>query len=201
MTEKRDDCRDRQAGERKGDGTGGMLLMPAESLPGDAFADCCRRHRAARAQDSAHQERLPAAGGRPDCRSSPVPRSTETLFPRLERSAGPAAVHHVGRIAGFHNPGADCAVLLLGVELQEAVRVGPDPLRHGRFQDQSLPVSNVAAPWCATADNGKPPGARRQARMPSVYASRLDSLLLSFISSCPWPSASWSREAVRSVRF
>jgi hypothetical protein len=60
------------------------------------------------------------------------------LIPGLEALVGPSAVLHVRRIARFHDPVHDLSVITLDVELQERVRIGPDPLRDDAFQDQTL---------------------------------------------------------------
>ena len=42
-------------------------------------------------------------------------------------------IHHVRRIAGLRNPARDVPAVVLYIELQEAVRIGPKP-----FRDRSL---------------------------------------------------------------
>src|SRR5207237_128368 len=45
----------------------------------------------------------------------------------LQRAFAPATVNHVRRIAGFHDPANRLAIFAFHIELQEAMRIGPEP--------------------------------------------------------------------------
>src|ERR1700739_4659681 len=52
------------------------------------------------------------------------------FIPGFERGLGPALPSHVRRIAGFHNPMLHFTLFVLSVQLQKAMRIGPEPFRH-----------------------------------------------------------------------
>src|SRR6266850_3627457 len=66
------------------------------------------------------------------------PHGHRDLVSCLEAPDAPPAVDHVGRITRFHDPAHRLPVLTFYVELQEGVRIGPDPLHDGAFQHKAL---------------------------------------------------------------
>ena len=58
---------------------------------------------------------------------------------RFEGLLGPAEIGHVRRIARFGDPMYDFALVVLRIEFQEAVRIGPEPLRDCSGQSEFFP--------------------------------------------------------------
>src|SRR5688572_4885911 len=61
------------------------------------------------------------------------------LIARLEQQPAPPSLHQVGGVGGFDDPVDALAVGVLHVELQPAMRVGPDP-----FGDNALELERLA---------------------------------------------------------
>src|SRR5258705_4439741 len=64
------------------------------------------------------------------------PDRDRDLVPDFEALLGPSPVLHVRRIARFHDPPYGLPVFTFDLELQEGVRVGPDPFGDGAFQHE-----------------------------------------------------------------
>jgi hypothetical protein len=62
--------------------------------------------------------------------------SDSDLISRFERLLAPAQVDHVGWITGLGSPMRDVALVILHIEPQKAVWIGPKPFRDDSFQGQ-----------------------------------------------------------------